>query len=67
MAGTDCNNEDCVNPNCTCVPYEYTKEKPYGYLEHNWCEVGSGVRLRVTNALACRLRTPPHLEALQSN
>ena len=38
MARTDCNNEDCVNPNCTCVPCECTKEKPYGYLERNWCE-----------------------------
>ena len=30
MVGTDYNNEDCVNPNCTCDPCECTKKNLVG-------------------------------------
>ena len=35
--GSDCNNEDCLNPHCTCDPCGCSKENPCGYPERNCC------------------------------
>ena len=35
--GSDCDNQDCLNPHCTCDPCECSKEKPCGYPERNCC------------------------------
>lgn len=28
MVGIDCNNEECLNPHCTCDPCDCTEEDP---------------------------------------
>jgi hypothetical protein len=28
MVGTDCNNEECLKPDCTCDPCHCTEEDP---------------------------------------
>jgi hypothetical protein len=40
MAGgptSNCDNQDCWNPNCTCEPCGCSKEKACGYPERNYC------------------------------
>jgi len=35
--GSNCDNQDCIKPNCTCDPCECSKEKPCNYPERNCC------------------------------
>ena len=34
---SNCDNQDCWNPQCKCDPCECSKEKPCGYPEQDCC------------------------------
>ena len=35
--GSNCDNQDCMNPNCACNPCLCSEDKPCGYPERNCC------------------------------